>query len=73
MASNAPQQLVPAPDFPTYYPPLPSDHPPLPPHSHADNSKKCPFAATHEFCPPQEGDVRSPCPALNTMANHGYM
>ncbi|KAF9494461.1 Cloroperoxidase, partial [Pleurotus eryngii] len=52
---------------------LPADHPPLPPHAHADNSKKCPFAAKHEFCPPQEGDVRSPCPALNTMANHGYI
>ncbi|KAF4600367.1 hypothetical protein EYR38_004992 [Pleurotus pulmonarius] len=73
MATDAPQQLVPAPDFPTYYPPLPSDHPPLPPHTHAPSSKKCPFAATHEFCPPQEGDVRSPCPALNTMANHGYI
>ncbi|KAF4602768.1 hypothetical protein EYR40_005985 [Pleurotus pulmonarius] len=73
MAADAPQQLVPAPDFPTYYPPLPADHPPLPPHAHADNSKKCPFAAKHEFCPPQEGDVRSPCPALNTMANHGYI
>ncbi|KDQ28654.1 hypothetical protein PLEOSDRAFT_1029861, partial [Pleurotus ostreatus PC15] len=43
------------------------------PHAHADNSRKCPFAAKHEFCPPQEGDVRSPCPALNTMANHGYI
>jgi len=25
------------------------------------------------FCPPQSGDVRSACPALNTMANHGYI
>ncbi|KAG9219649.1 hypothetical protein CCMSSC00406_0006029 [Pleurotus cornucopiae] len=73
MAANAPQRLVSEPAFPTYYPPLPADHPPLPPHAHADNSKKCPFAAKHEFCPPQEGDVRSPCPALNTMANHGYI
>ncbi|KAF8166833.1 Chloroperoxidase, partial [Pholiota molesta] len=34
----------------------------------------CPVTGeTHGFCPPQEGDSRSPCPALNTMANHGYI
>ncbi|KAK1215410.1 hypothetical protein PQX77_021985 [Marasmius sp. AFHP31] len=27
----------------------------------------------HEYSPPGEGDVRSVCPALNTMANHGYI
>ncbi|KAI0300583.1 Chloroperoxidase [Multifurca ochricompacta] len=28
---------------------------------------------SHEWCPQQPGDVRSPCPALNTLANHGYL
>ncbi|KAI0791174.1 Chloroperoxidase, partial [Abortiporus biennis] len=28
---------------------------------------------THEYCPRQEGDSRSPCPALNALANHGYL
>ncbi|KAH9483276.1 Putative sterigmatocystin biosynthesis peroxidase stcC [Psilocybe cubensis] len=34
----------------------------------------CPATGqTYEFCPAQEGDSRSPCPALNAMANHGYI
>ncbi|KAH7923193.1 Cloroperoxidase [Leucogyrophana mollusca] len=42
------------------------------PHTHCHG--KCPITGnTHEFCPPQAGDVRSPCPALNTLANHGYI
>jgi len=41
-------------------------------HTHEDGI--CPVTGnTHEFCPPQEGDSRSPCPALNTLANHGYL
>jgi len=28
---------------------------------------------SHEWRPQQAGDVRSPCPALNTLANHGYL
>ncbi len=28
---------------------------------------------SHEWHPKQLGDVRSPCPALNTLANHGYL
>jgi hypothetical protein len=31
---------------------------------------------TEGLCPwvaPGEGDLRSPCPALNSLANHGYM
>ncbi|KDQ51950.1 hypothetical protein JAAARDRAFT_184569 [Jaapia argillacea MUCL 33604] len=28
---------------------------------------------THEYIPAQPGDSRSPCPALNTLANHGYL
>ncbi|KAI0337487.1 Cloroperoxidase, partial [Trametopsis cervina] len=45
-------------------------------HKHADGT--CPITGAsgsnpHAFCPPQDGDVRAPCPALNTMANHGYL
>ncbi|KAH9177618.1 Cloroperoxidase [Lactarius sanguifluus] len=29
--------------------------------------------SSHEWIPKQPGDVRSPCPALNTLANHGYL
>jgi len=28
---------------------------------------------TYDFCPAQDGDARSPCPALNALANHGYL
>ena len=28
---------------------------------------------THEWRAPQEGDARAPCPALNALANHGYL
>jgi hypothetical protein len=28
---------------------------------------------SHEWHPKQPGDVRSPCPALNALANHGYL
>ena len=28
---------------------------------------------THQWIPMQPGDSRSPCPALNTLANHGYL
>ncbi|KAJ7181296.1 Chloroperoxidase [Mycena crocata] len=27
----------------------------------------------HEFIAPKEGDVRGPCPGLNSLANHGYL
>ncbi|KAF8519981.1 Cloroperoxidase [Hysterangium stoloniferum] len=27
----------------------------------------------HAFHPPTEGDIRGPCPALNALANHGYL
>lgn len=30
-------------------------------------------ADTHPFVPPGPGDVRSPCPALNNLANHGFL
>lgn len=28
---------------------------------------------SHEWRHQQPGDVRSPCPALNTLANHGFL
>ncbi|KZT19742.1 Cloroperoxidase [Neolentinus lepideus HHB14362 ss-1] len=31
------------------------------------------FTGTHAFIPPTSSDSRSPCPALNTLANHGYL
>lgn len=39
---------------------------------------KCPVTGLtgpnpHAFSPPQEGDSRAPCPAMNSMANHGYL
>jgi len=37
------------------------------------DGKQCPVTGAHEWCPPKEGDSRSPCPALNAMANHGYL
>ncbi|KAF8972047.1 Chloroperoxidase [Flammula alnicola] len=49
---------------------LPDSHPPI----HEHSGKSCPVTGqTHDFCAPQEGDSRSPCPALNVMANHGYI
>ncbi|ETW78181.1 Chloroperoxidase 3 [Heterobasidion irregulare TC 32-1] len=44
----------------------------LSPHSHANGT--CPMTGqSHEWCPAQAGDSRAPCPALNTLANHGYL
>ncbi|KAL1741741.1 Chloroperoxidase [Schizophyllum fasciatum] len=51
-----------------------SPHQPTPPHLHtAASPRTCPFASKHSYCCPQKGDSRSVCPALNTMANHGYL
>ncbi|KAI0050825.1 Cloroperoxidase [Auriscalpium vulgare] len=42
--------------------------------SHSHSRGECPVVgATRGFCPQQPSDVRSPCPALNTLANHGYL
>ncbi|KAI0260720.1 Cloroperoxidase [Gloeopeniophorella convolvens] len=41
-------------------------------HVHTQNV--CPVVgATHDWCPKQPSDSRSPCPALNTLANHGFL
>ena len=40
-----------------------------------DLKKPCPYAralGSHEYIAPAPG-TRSPCPALNVMANHGYL
>lgn len=47
-------------------------------HSHASAATACPFAhsgkpSPHGWCPAQATDSRSPCPAINSMANHGYI
>ncbi|KAG5352826.1 hypothetical protein C0989_000277 [Termitomyces sp. Mn162] len=40
----------------------------------ASAGSTCPVTGkTYEWCPPRADDSRSPCPALNTMANHGYI
>ena len=43
---------------------LPDSHTPIPLPDTGDK---------YAFSPPQEGDVRSVCPALNAMTNRGYM
>ncbi|KAJ7828453.1 Chloroperoxidase [Mycena olivaceomarginata] len=49
---------------------LPATHPKIDEKS----GKTCPVTGqSHEYQPPATGDVRSVCPAINTMANHGYI
>ncbi|GFF62436.1 aromatic peroxygenase [Aspergillus lentulus] len=36
-------------------------------------SKPIDVTGAHAFQPPKEGDQRGPCPALNALANHGYI
>ncbi|KAG6832014.1 hypothetical protein H0H92_006050 [Tricholoma furcatifolium] len=51
---------------------LPASHPSINDHSHPGNT--CPATGkSYKWCPAGAGDSRSPCPALNTMANHGYL
>ncbi|KAJ3746831.1 Chloroperoxidase [Lentinula detonsa] len=40
-------------------------------HEHSGGT--CPITGNNAFCPPQKGDLRSVCPALNAMANHGFI
>lgn len=50
---------------------LPESHPLL---DASTPGARCPVTGySHDFIAPKEGDSRSPCPALNAMANHGYM
>jgi len=54
---------------------LPLTHPSLVNEgSHQHDGRACPVSGkTYNWSPPQPGDSRSPCPALNTLANHGYI
>jgi len=49
-----------------------AEHPP----TYGAAGKTCPVTGKsqeHEYQPPREGDLRSVCPAINAMANHGYI
>ncbi|KDR86159.1 hypothetical protein GALMADRAFT_52924 [Galerina marginata CBS 339.88] len=50
-----------------YSPPQP------PPGPLADDSTKLVNDAAHPHMPLKPGDIRGPCPALNTLASHGYL
>ncbi|KAF8529447.1 hypothetical protein JB92DRAFT_2860693 [Gautieria morchelliformis] len=39
----------------------------------ADMADREPEVSPHAFCPKTDSDSRGPCPALNTLANHGYL
>lgn len=42
--------------------------------NHEVPKPSCPHSSNaHEYRAPTKGDSRSPCPALNTLANHGYL
>ena len=45
--------------------------PPNPPGPLAYNGTKLVHDAAHPFKAPEQGDIRGPCPGLNTLANHG--
>ncbi|KAJ7611916.1 Chloroperoxidase [Mycena polygramma] len=44
----------------------------LPPRQTDTGTKRVPDA-DHPFIPPGPNDMRGPCPAMNTLANHGYI
>ncbi|KAJ7510116.1 hypothetical protein B0H11DRAFT_1900485 [Mycena galericulata] len=39
----------------------------------ATNAVACPSKSKYGFIPPKPTDLRGPCPALNALANHGYL
>ncbi|PPQ65538.1 hypothetical protein CVT26_000495 [Gymnopilus dilepis] len=47
--------------------------PPPPPGPLANDSSKLVHDAAHPYEPLKDGDQRGPCPALNTLASHGYL
>ncbi|PPQ64867.1 hypothetical protein CVT26_002585 [Gymnopilus dilepis] len=47
--------------------------PPPPPGPLADDSSKLVHDAAHPYQDLKPGDQRGPCPALNTLASHGYL
>ncbi|KIJ48837.1 hypothetical protein M422DRAFT_247194 [Sphaerobolus stellatus SS14] len=46
---------------------------PAPPGPPKDTSVKLVNDAAHPFIPLKNGDIRGPCPGLNTLASHGYL
>ncbi|KAF8437639.1 Chloroperoxidase [Boletus edulis BED1] len=48
---------------------------PVPAHDHHSHASGICLVrgADNAFCPPQPGDKRSPCPALNALSNHGFL
>ncbi|KAF8901376.1 heme-thiolate peroxidase [Gymnopilus junonius] len=47
--------------------------PPKPPGPLKDTSAKLVNDAAHPWKPLEPGDIRGPCPGLNTLASHGYL
>ncbi|KIJ31387.1 hypothetical protein M422DRAFT_36236 [Sphaerobolus stellatus SS14] len=47
--------------------------PPPPPGPLNDTSTKLVNNPAHPFLPQRNGDMRGPCPGLNTLASHGYL
>ncbi|KIJ42630.1 hypothetical protein M422DRAFT_254074 [Sphaerobolus stellatus SS14] len=47
--------------------------PPAPPGPPSDTSVKLVNDEAHPSIPPRNGDMRGPCPGLNTLASHGYL
>ncbi|RXW15742.1 heme-thiolate peroxidase [Candolleomyces aberdarensis] len=47
--------------------------PPNPPEPLKYNGTKLVHDSAHPFEAPEPGDIRGPCPGLNTLANHGYL
>ncbi|KAG8213291.1 heme-thiolate peroxidase [Butyriboletus roseoflavus] len=43
------------------------------PHAIKDTSAKLVYDSAHPYEPDQPGDIRGPCPGLNTLASHGYL
>ncbi|KIJ35956.1 hypothetical protein M422DRAFT_180004 [Sphaerobolus stellatus SS14] len=47
--------------------------PPPPPAPPKDTSVKLVNDKAHPWMPLREGDIRGPCPGMNTLASHGYL
>ncbi|KAJ2914371.1 heme-thiolate peroxidase, partial [Candolleomyces efflorescens] len=48
-------------------------YPPPPPPKMEYNGTKLVNDEAHPWMPLREGDIRGPCPGLNTLASHGYL
>ncbi|KAJ3509945.1 heme-thiolate peroxidase [Coprinellus aureogranulatus] len=52
---------------------LPHVTPPTPPGPLKFNGTKLVYDRAHPWQPLRKGDIRGPCPGLNTLASHGYL